>query len=291
MILRIICGAIFTLSSVCLNANSVEQTCSAIEAKLSSVKTDDCNKHNFSSGGVTQEGHQLLYLPLKSHAQAQDSIGKVLLIGGIHGDEFSSISIVFRWLDILQRLPNRQFDWFIIPAANPDGLLRKRGTRQNGSGIDLNRNFPTQNWLQASKQYWLSRNKNPRRFPGLDPASEIETQWLIDVIKKFNPDVIIAVHAPYSLVDFDGPPKAPSKLGALKLSQLGIYPGSLGNYGSRCLGKQVITLELQSAGVMPKQEEIKRMWRDLVQWLVNNQRMREEYSRADLPEIGRIECE
>lgn len=276
MTLRLVCGFILLVVSAWVRAEDVSATCNAIEAKLSSVKTGDCNKHSFSDGGSTQKANQLLYLNLPSQAAEVQKVGKVLLIGGIHGDEFSSVSIVFRWLDILQRLPNRQFDWLVVPAANPDGLLNKPGTRQNASGIDLNRNFPTQNWLNQSTQYWLSRNKNPRRFPGHEAASEIETRWLMSLIKDFNPDVIIAVHAPYSLVDFDGPPKAPSKLGALVLNQLGIYPGSLGNYGSRCLGKQVVTLELPSAGVMPSDEEIKRMWRDLVQWLVNNQRVQKQ---------------
>lgn len=269
----LICALAALLFSVAASGKDVAATCKAVENKLSSVNRGDCAKHGFSSGGQTQQAHQLLQLTLP--AQHSDAVaGKVLLIGGIHGDEFSSVSIVFKWLDILQRLPNRQFDWLVAPVANPDGLLSSPGQRQNGSGIDLNRNFPTEGWHTKSTQYWLSRNKNPRRFPGDEPASEIETRWLMQLIADFDPDVIIAVHAPYSLVDFDGPPKAPAKLGSLHLNQLGIYPGSLGNYGSRCLGKQVITLELPAAGVMPSQTEIKRMWRDLVRWLVNNQQAR-----------------
>ena len=274
MTLRLASGLIFLWLSAFINADTAEATCQAIETKLSSVKLGDCSKHLFGSGGSTQNGHELLYLSLPAQSVNGQKAGRVLLIGGIHGDEFSSVSIVFKWLDILQRLPNRQFDWLVVPAANPDGLLSNPGTRQNATGIDLNRNFPTQDWHQKSTEYWLSRNKNPRRYPGKDPASEIETRWLMAVIDDFKPDVIIAVHAPYSLVDFDGPPKAPSKLGELQLNQLGIYPGSLGNYGSRCLDKQVVTLELPSAGSMPKAVEIKRMWRDLVRWLVHNQRNR-----------------
>ena len=31
------------------------------------------------------------------------TLGRVLLIGGIHGDEYSSVTIVFKWLSILDR--------------------------------------------------------------------------------------------------------------------------------------------------------------------------------------------
>jgi hypothetical protein len=51
------------------------------------------------------------------------------------------------------------------------------------------------------------------------------------------------------------------------LHQLGVYPGSLGNYAG--LDKQipVVTLELPSAGILPNEEQIRVMWRDLVAWL------------------------
>ncbi len=257
---------------------SVNSTCIKIGNKLSSVSVDDCLRHDFNTGGETTGGHQLLYKDFKHNAGDEKvAAGRVLLVGGIHGDEFSSISIVFKWLSILSLQPSTVFDWKVIPAANPDGLLSSPGIRQNKNGIDLNRNFPTQEWQKKSQQYWKSRNFNPRRFPGKKAASEAETQWLMSVIERFNPDVIIAIHAPYSLLDFDGPPKAPENLGALQLNQLGIYPGSLGNYGSKCLNKQVVTLELASAGTLPSEEETKRMWRDLLRWLVNNH----EYHQQD----------
>ena len=75
------------------------------------------------------------------------------------------------------------------------------------------------------------------------------------------------MHAPHKLVDYDGPQSAPTKLGPLRLRQLGIYPGSLGNYAGVDLAIPVVTVELPSAGIMPKSAEIDQMWIDLVRWL------------------------
>ena len=86
-------------------------------------------------------------------------------------------------------------------------------------------------------------------------------------IDEFDPDVIISLHAPYHLVDYDGPPSAPEMLGTLHLHRLGVYPGSLGNYAGIDMQKPIVTVELASAGIMPAKREIDRMWLDLVQWL------------------------
>lgn len=70
----------------------------------------------------------------------------MLLFGGIHGDEYSSVTIVFKWLSILDRYHSGLFHWRVVPLLNPDGLLRGRSQRMNHRGVDLNRNFPTPDW-------------------------------------------------------------------------------------------------------------------------------------------------
>ena len=75
------------------------------------------------------------------------------------------------------------------------------------------------------------------------------------------------MHAPYHLVDYDGPPKAPNSLGSLYLRKLGVFPGSLGNYAGIDLEMPIVTVELESAGIMPSNKEINKIWRDLIGWL------------------------
>jgi hypothetical protein len=249
--------------------SEVDKLCTEIGKKLGSVSIKDCllqgllNSHSYSTSNRPLA--YKIYPPLKG----KKPLGKVLLMGGIHGDEYSAISIMFKWMNKLNQYHSGLFHWKVVPLLNPDGLLHKRkAQRQNANGVDLNRNFPSQDWDELAISYWEKRTyKNPRRYPGPEALSELETQWFVDVIKEFKPDAIIAVHAPHRLVDYDGPQKAPSRLGSLRLRQLGTYPGSLGNYAGVDLELPVVTVELASAGIMPSNKEISRMWVDLVRWL------------------------
>jgi protein MpaA len=98
--------------------------------------------------------------------------------------------------------------------------------------------------------------------------SEPESRWLAEEIERFRPDAIVSVHAPHGVVDFDGPPKGPERLGHLHLNLLGTYPGSLGNYAGVQMNIPVVTIELPSAGIMPTWEQIRHIWTDLVRWLI-----------------------
>jgi len=151
-------------------------------------------------------------------------------------------------------------------------LLQKKSQRMNVRGVDLNRNFPTPNWHEESHHYWVKKTrKNPRRYPGPSPLSEPESQWLAQAISEFQPDVIVSIHAPYGILDFDGPQKiAPKQFGELHLNLLGTYPGSLGNYAGVHNEIPVVTIELPYAGIMPTKRETRNIWVDLVRWLISN---------------------
>ncbi|MEX2523664.1 MAG: M14 family murein peptide amidase A [Gammaproteobacteria bacterium] len=249
----------------------VAKECRRIGGKLGSVSYSECLARKLHlSGGVSINNAPILikeYPPL----QRRTPLGKVLLVGGIHGDEYSSVSVVFKWLQTLDQHHSGLFHWHIVPLLNPDGLLQDDSVRMNANGVDLNRNFPMPGWQDATEEYWVQRTgRNPRRYPGPSPLSEPESGWLVNEIESFAPDVIVAVHAPHGVVDYDGPKDAPYKLGRLYLNLLGTYPGSLGNYAGIQKQIPVVTIELPYAGIMPTPEEISAIWRDLVRWLSRN---------------------
>ena len=249
-------------------AGEVEEVCERIGGKLASVTVGECLERSLEpSGARSVEGAPILlreFPPLPGRRP----LGRVLLFGGIHGDEYSSVTIVFKWMSILDRHHSGLFHWRIIPLLNPDGLLRERSQRMNHRGVDLNRNFPTPDWVAETADYWIRRTgRNPRRYPGPSPLSEPESQWLVDEIERFRPAAIVAVHAPSHVVDYDGPPEPPEKLGPLYLQQIGTYPGSLGRFAGEQLGLPVVTIELPSAGIMPTPADQSKIWTDLVAWL------------------------
>ena len=53
---------------------------------------------------------------------------------------------------------------------------------------------------------------------------------------------------------------------ALSVLAIGIFPGSLGNYGGVHKKVPVVTIELPSALLTPQEAEIRQMWLDLLRW-------------------------
>lgn len=253
------------------NENLVAKECKRIGTKLGSVSIKNC----LDIGLIATDGRSIKNAPilLKEYPplKRRSPLGKVLLIGGIHGDEYSSISIVFKWMQILNKHHSGLFHWHVIPLLNPDGLLRKRSQRMNGNNVDLNRNFPMYDWQNTAIKHWIDvTSSNPRRYPGEKQLSEPETTWLVEHINRYDPDVIVSVHAPHGIVDYDGPHNGPYKLGLLYLNLLGTYPGSLGNYAGIQRKIPVVTIELPYAGIMPTNKEINGIWLDMVRWLKQN---------------------
>lgn len=244
------------------------QACSKLAARLGSVTEDDCAMADLAlTGARSVDGEPLLVREFPPRP-GREPRGRVLLFGGIHGDELSSVSIGFRWIEMLNRHHSGLFHWRIVPVLNPDGLLDRPARRTNANGVDLNRNFPSPDWQEEAPSYWVQRtSRNPRRYPGSGPLSEPESRWLAAEIERFRPDVLVAIHAPLEVLDFDGPPDPPDRFGPLWLNQLGTYPGSLGRWAGTHLGLPVVTIELPSAGIMPTPAQQNEMWVDLVRWL------------------------
>ena len=255
---------------------ALSEWCNAVTLAIPQIKKKPCIAADLKPVPVKSVQERTIMLrELKPTGKAAGiaKAPRVLVIGGIHGDELTAVSIVFRWLDLLVKPeePARHYHWRLVPVLNPDGLLAKPPTRVNANGVDLNRNFPTLNWLKEAPRYWETKTRrDPRRFPGNEPLSEPESRWLHDEVARFKPDVIVSIHAPYGVLDFDGPPtgvQAPTRFGRLHLNRVGIYPGSLGNFGGLKEGIPVVTLELPHALNMPTEAELAHVWQDMQDWL------------------------
>ena len=243
------------------------RTCADFVSKLPNVSVPLCEAAQLQDmRAKSVQGRTLWGRDVRGDGQGL----KVLVLGGIHGDEMSSSSMVFHWIALASKpmadMP-QPIDWRFLPTLNPDGLFARPARRTNANGVDLNRNFPTPNWARDAKQYWEVRTrKDPRRWPGNAPLSEPESKFLLEQIDNFKPNLIVSIHAPYGVLDFDGPSVPPSNLGRLYLDQVGIFPGSLGNYGGVHKGVPVVTIELPSANRTPLDKEMRQMWIDLLRW-------------------------
>jgi protein MpaA len=243
------------------------RSCKDYSARMPNVKPSLCEAAQLQDTNA----RSVLGRPIWSRDVPVDGVPlRVLVLGGIHGDEMSSSSLVFHWIALAQTPPSDTpvpIYWRFIPTLNPDGMFAKPARRVNARGVDLNRNFPTPNWARDASHYWEVRTRrDPRRWPGKQPLSEPESRFLLEQIDSFKPNLIVSVHAPYGVLDFDGPSVPPSRLGRLYLDQVGIFPGSLGNYGGVHKGVPVVTIELPSASRTPQDAEMHQMWMDLLRW-------------------------
>lgn len=166
---------------------------------------------------------------------------RTLIIGVFHGDEPQGKYLIDEYLSLKALKNNLLF----IPCLNPDGMALN--TRTNACGVDLNRNFPTKNWGEDTSK----AGSNPDDYYyGASPASEIETKFVVSVIEKYSPELIITLHAPYKIVNFDGPArkvaeKISSIIGYPVEESIGYpTPGSFGTYCGVERNIPTITLEL-----------------------------------------------
>jgi protein MpaA len=218
---------------------------------------------NWRSQLKSHGGSPLLY------AEFGHGSSTTLILGGVHADELTPIPLTFKFANHLQINPGLIPEGsrvIVAPLINPDGFFRRGASRANGRGVDVNRNFFTQDWYATAKTWWSEkRNKNARHFPGHIPNSEIETLFQIWLIDTFKPDKIISIHAPLGFYDYDGPgdqkPRAltdsEEKARTLvrnmsansrnyKVVDYSFYPGSLGNYAGNERGIPTVTLELET---------------------------------------------
>jgi murein peptide amidase A len=245
--------------------------CKKLTPRLPQVSVAMCQASGLKPTGVLSiKGFPILarHFPVADGNNTDAKPLRILLLGGIHGDELTASSIVFQWMQWMQTEPAQDFSWSVVPVLNPDGLLAPKPKRGNANNVDLNRNFPTPGWQQEAARYWVkATGSDPRRFPGTAPLSEPESRWVNDEMIRFRPQVIISVHAPFGLLDFDGRVEPPSRFGRLLFNRVGVYPGSLGNYGGIYKNVPVVTIELPNAQAMPTNQEVQRIWQDMLTWI------------------------
>ena len=189
---------------------------------------------------ISSEGSPIIHQDFVARADGLKK--RILVIGLIHGDEPESGVLSHLWVDRLNMIKSPSNHWRIIPLANPDGLKLK--TRMNSRKVDLNRNFPTKDWDKLAIKFWKNSGKeDPRRFPGTSAGSEIEVKCIIEHVNGFKPDIIISIHTPYGLFDFDGPKFRPIS-NVLPWKRLGTFPGSLGRWAWDERKIPVLTIEL-----------------------------------------------
>jgi protein MpaA len=201
-------------------------------------------RHASSVYGKSFDGIPLtVYLPESERAD-------IVILASIHGDEAETTVVVS---EALRCLPRGDLQAAVILCANPDGMLR--GTRGNGRGVDLNRNFPTSNW-KSDPVCYKSRANDARDIalsPGANPGSEPETRALLSLLERLKPRAVISLHAALACIDDAGGSPLGRQLAARcalpLITEIGYpTPGSMGTWASE-QGLTLVTWELEAASL------------------------------------------
>ncbi|MFI5270502.1 MAG: M14 family zinc carboxypeptidase [Candidatus Saccharimonadales bacterium] len=124
----------------------------------------------------------------------------VLYIAAMEGNEQNSANLLQQWIPIIDANPGKIPSYrtlVIIPQINPDGYAAN--TRLNANGIDLNRNFPSNNW-QTQVTEPLA-NTVLTNDGGPNPLSEPESQALANFYQGHRPRLTLTMHSHGGIVE------------------------------------------------------------------------------------------
>lgn len=238
--------------------------CQKLEQKFLQYKWEEpqCEKFQWNHVRNSNLGTPLIWTVFGDEESPQASANTTLIMCGVHGDEITPIK--FCW-DLINELKNHSFEDKLVvvaPLVAPDSFFKPRPTRTNGRGVDVNRNFPTKDWSRDALRRWKGAHRSDlRRYPGKYAASEQETIFQMNLIIRYRPNKVISVHAPLTLLDYDGPSLTakegkPAKIlleqmseksEGYKISNYPIFPGSLGNWSGKERKIPTYTLELPNS--------------------------------------------
>ncbi len=179
------------------------------------------------------------------------------LMAGVHGDEVEGVYVLkelFSWLKNEHSLKDMPI--VVIPILNVDGYRAQ--TRVNAHLVDLNRNLPTKDWTPTMTQ--------PKYNPGTKALSEPENQFLVKLLDKYRPGIIISFHTWKPILNHNGNCQDVAeylqKFNNYEMSSDIGYPtpGSLGTFGVEKYDSPVLTFECPE--LKTHRETLKDIWNE-----------------------------
>ncbi|MAW07035.1 MAG: hypothetical protein CME61_02005 [Halobacteriovoraceae bacterium] len=180
-------------NSYSFNQSTFSKINNFFESVNSELRFEEKDIKLFNDQALFKKGHQSSYynIPLPYFFFKGSSDQTVMWIGGVHADEFAAL---YSSLKLIKHLLNDSHKFkkniVFIPLLNIDGLLKgikARGYpyRENGNRVDINRSFYAYDLLP-------------------NYTSENETEFVIELIKRYQPKHWVIPHSALGILDFDG---------------------------------------------------------------------------------------
>lgn len=143
-------------------------------------------------------GYSALGTPITYYTFGQGE-RRYLIVAGIHGGyEGNTTDLANQLVKHFSQNPDlipSDATLYIIPSMNPDGAARGRNpdARANANGVDLNRNFPSNNWVPEWERdaCWNQRPTTGGEFGGSEP----ETRAVMNFVASHRIRALISYHS------------------------------------------------------------------------------------------------
>lgn len=205
---------------------------------------------------ISPNGHEIAFYERK----IDENLPNIFFIGCFHGNEIEGEYALNHFMKELEHNPNVPcfYNTYFLPCLNPDG--KELHTRFNANKVDLNRNFPTNNFKNETQTL------NFEIVSCSAPASEVETKFMMSLVGEFAPQIIISIHSDLHLIDYDGPARNlalmyADKTGYKFVESVGYEtPGSFGTWAGVERQIPLITVETWRGDT---EEKLEKIWQEL----------------------------
>jgi protein MpaA len=211
----LIVNGVIQPASYSLNGNqlSIEPTenypvCATILIQLNDQAQNDYGVSGNSAWSFTTRSHCYTIFSIGTSVDGRpitayqfgSGSSMVLYIGAMEGDEQNSSELLSQWIPNIDANPGKIPSYrtlVIIPTINPDGFAAD--TRLNADGVDLNRNFPANNWQTevtepTAPTVWTDGG-------GPYPLSEPESKALASYYLANKPRLTMTMHSHGGIVE------------------------------------------------------------------------------------------
>lgn len=266
---------------------AVKGLCASLQKRFTAHSWGEtqCDQYQWNHVRNSSEGTPLIWTTFGDE-KSEAAQNTTIVMCGVHGDEITPIK--FCW-DLMKELRSGAHSFkdrlvVVAPIVTPDSFIVQKPTRTNAKGVDVNRNFPTKDWFTHAHKRWHEHHRrDKRKFPGHKSASEPETIFQMNLILRYKPNKVISVHAPLTLLDYDGPSltdasgkpakvlleQMSEKSSGYKISNYPVFPGSLGNWAGR--EKLIPTYTIELPNTNPQEtDKFWNLFKDALLYAIDN---------------------
>ena len=143
-----------------------------------SSNTYDVNRYVFADS-TRNDYYATIYIGANEHGPQSDPREPAIVVARLFKDLCEGNAKTQRFLNLIKKY----YKIVCIPVINPWGFNKSDGGRNNANNVNINRNYPTPAWDSIADV-----------DKGSAPASEVETQYVINTISSFNAKIALDLH-------------------------------------------------------------------------------------------------